>query len=75
MPGVDVANMSARYMHTNCAKIPRSYRDHEELVKKAPVGHLNLCERLASSARKLILESASTATVVKDIGPLAMWKR
>ena len=70
MPGVDVANiMSTRYMRTNCAKIPRSSRDHEELVKDAPIGNLNLCEWLASSARKLILESASTAVVIKDIAP------
>ena len=70
MPGVGVANMSARYMHTSFAKIPRSSRDHEELVKAdAPIGNLNLCEWLASSARKLILESASTAVVIKDIGP------
>ena len=56
-------------MHTNCAKISRSSHDHEELIKEAPMGHLNLCEWLASLARKLILESASTAAVVKDIGP------
>ena len=62
--------MSARYMHTNCAKIPRSSRDHEELIKDVPPVAIGTCVNgWPHRPGKLMLESASTAVVIKDIGP------
>ena len=69
MPGVDVANMSARYMHTNCAKIPRSSRDHEELIKDVPQMAIGTCVNgWPHRPEKLMLESASSAAVAREIG-------